>query len=48
MRRLRVLVLAHPDLVPPEVISALSPREAFGIRRTKESSSVAPARRSKR
>lgn len=32
MRKVRVLVLAHPDLVPPEVISALSPRESFEIK----------------
>jgi D-alanine-D-alanine ligase len=32
MRRLRVLVLAHPDLVPPEVVSGLSPRESFEIK----------------
>lgn len=32
MKKLRVLVLAHPDLVPPEVVSALSPRESFEIK----------------
>ena len=32
MRKLRILVLAHPDLVPPDVISALSPRESFDIK----------------
>lgn len=32
MRKVRVLVLAHPDLVPPEVVSALSPRESFEIK----------------
>ncbi|MEX2180650.1 MAG: hypothetical protein WD771_01285 [Gemmatimonadaceae bacterium] len=32
MRKLRVLVLVHPDLVPPEVASSLSPKEAFEIK----------------
>ncbi len=32
MRRLRILVLAHPDLVPPEVASSLSSKEAFEIK----------------
>lgn len=32
MKRLRVLVLAHPDLVPPDVVGALSPREAYEIK----------------
>jgi D-alanine-D-alanine ligase len=32
MRKLRILILAHPDLVPPDVISGLSPREAFEIK----------------
>ncbi len=32
MRRLRILVLTHPDLVPPDVISSLSPKEAFEIK----------------
>ncbi len=32
MRRLKILVLAHPDLVPPEVASGLTTREAFEIK----------------
>lgn len=32
MRKVRILVLAHPDLVPPDVISTLSPRESFDIK----------------
>lgn len=32
MRRLRILVLTHPDLVPPDVLSSLSPKEAFDIK----------------
>ncbi|MDH5234964.1 MAG: D-alanine--D-alanine ligase [Gemmatimonadota bacterium] len=32
MRKLRILLLAHPDLVPPDVVSALSPRESFEIK----------------
>jgi D-alanine-D-alanine ligase len=29
MRKLRILVLTHPDLAPPEVLSSLTPKEAF-------------------
>jgi D-alanine-D-alanine ligase len=29
MRKLRILVLTHPDLAPPEVLSTLTPKEAF-------------------
>lgn len=32
MRKLRILVLVHPDLVPPDVASSLSVREAFVIK----------------
>ncbi len=32
MKRLTILVLTHPDLVPPEVEGVLSPREAFEIK----------------
>lgn len=32
MRRLRILVLTHPDLVPPDVLSSLTPKEAFEIK----------------
>jgi len=32
MKRLRILVLVHPDLVPPEVDGVLSAREAFEIK----------------
>lgn len=32
MRRLKILVLAHPDLVPPDVASSLTTREAFEIK----------------
>jgi D-alanine-D-alanine ligase len=32
MRKLRILVLTHPDLVPPDVISSLSTKEAFEIK----------------
>jgi len=32
LRKLRILLLAHPDLVPPDVVSALSPRESFEIK----------------
>lgn len=32
MRRLRILVLTHPDLVPPDVASSLSTKEAFDIK----------------
>ncbi len=32
MKRLAVLVLTHPDLVPPEVEGVLSPREAFEVK----------------
>lgn len=32
MKRLRVLVLAHPDLVPPDNISSLSEREAYAVK----------------
>jgi D-alanine-D-alanine ligase len=29
MRKLRILVLTHPDLAPPDVLSSLTPKEAF-------------------
>lgn len=32
MKRLTILVLTHPDLVPPEVEGVLSPREAFEVK----------------
>ena len=32
MRKLRILVLTHPDLAPPDVISSLSPKEAFDLK----------------
>lgn len=32
MRRLRILVLTHPDLAPPDVISSLSAKEAFELK----------------
>jgi D-alanine-D-alanine ligase len=32
MRKLRILVLAHPDLVPPDIASSLSAKEAFEIK----------------
>ncbi len=32
MKRLRVLVLTHPDLVPPEEEGVLTPREAFEVK----------------
>ena len=32
MKKRRVLVLTHPDLVPPEVASSLTAREAFDIK----------------
>ena len=32
MRRLRILVLTHPDLAPPDVLSSLSPKEAFELK----------------
>jgi D-alanine-D-alanine ligase len=32
MRKLRILVLTHPDLVPPEAPAALSTQEAFDIK----------------
>ncbi|MBX7119032.1 MAG: hypothetical protein K1X31_08540 [Gemmatimonadaceae bacterium] len=32
MKRLTILVLTHPDLVPPETDGALSPREAFDVK----------------
>ena len=32
MRKLKILVLTHPDLVPPDVASSLSAREAFEIK----------------
>jgi len=31
-KRLRILVLTHPDLVPPEEAGILSPREAFEVK----------------
>jgi D-alanine-D-alanine ligase len=32
MKKLRILVLVHPDLVPPDVASSLSTKEAFDIK----------------
>lgn len=32
MRKLRILVLTHPDLAPPDVISSLTPKQAFEIK----------------
>lgn len=32
MRKLRILVLTHPDLEPPESLSALTPKEAFELK----------------
>lgn len=32
MKKLRILVLVHPDLVPPDVASSLSVKEAFDIK----------------
>ena len=32
MRKLRILVLTHPDLAPPDDLSALSPKDAFEIK----------------
>src|SRR5690606_10359102 len=32
MRRLRILVLTHPDLAPPDVLSSLSPKETFELK----------------
>ncbi|MBX3174114.1 MAG: hypothetical protein KF709_06850 [Gemmatimonadaceae bacterium] len=32
MRRLRILVLTHPDLAPPDVISSLTAKEAFELK----------------
>lgn len=32
MKRLTILVLTHPDLVPPEADGVLSPREAFEVK----------------
>jgi D-alanine-D-alanine ligase len=32
MKKLSILVLTHPDLVPPETDGALSPREAFEVK----------------
>ena len=32
MRRVRILVLTHPDLVPPEDDGKLTPREAFEVK----------------
>lgn len=32
MKKLRILVLTHPDLAPPDVISSLSPKEAFELK----------------
>ncbi len=32
MRRLRILVLTHPDLVPPDVIASLSKQQAFDLK----------------
>lgn len=32
MRKLKILVLTHPDLVPPDVASSLTAREAFEIK----------------
>lgn len=32
MKKLRILVLTHPDLVPPDVASSLSTKEAFEIK----------------
>lgn len=32
MRKLRILVLMHPDLVPPDVMSSLTPAQAFEIK----------------
>ena len=32
MRKLRILVLTHPDLAPPDVLSSLTAKEAFEIK----------------
>lgn len=32
MRKLRILVLTHPDLAPPDVLSSLTPKEAFELK----------------
>jgi D-alanine-D-alanine ligase len=32
MKKLRVLVLTHPDLAPPDVISSLTPKQLFEIK----------------
>lgn len=32
MRRLRILVLTHPDLAPPDVLSSLTPKESFDLK----------------
>ena len=29
MRRLRILMLTHPDLAPPDDLTTLTPKEAF-------------------
>ena len=31
-KKLRILVLVHPDLVPPDVASSLTTKEAFEIK----------------